>query len=267
MASSTALLPDIHAACDEAWTLARQVTGGLTEREVRFLALAMACTPAKGATIEIGSFKGRSTVALGAIARRYGRAPIVAVDPHTGPSVTDPPLGVDGSSYDEFMRNLRSAGVLDQIEVHRTLSRDLARGWEQPIRLLWIDGDHTYEGAREDWTLFGPHLAPGAVIALHDVLHSYEGPVRIFAEEVLRSDDFGAAGIIGSIGWAQYRPGDAAARRQRAARHRLAARLGTLIPYTEARPLGRLGKLRYKLHRSRVPHAAVTPEQWIEAIS
>ena len=70
----------------------RAAAGFLTEREGRFLALAAAATPASGAILEIGSFKGKSTVGLAAIARRYQLDPVVTVDPHTAPSETDPDL-------------------------------------------------------------------------------------------------------------------------------------------------------------------------------
>lgn len=36
--------------------------------------------------------------------------------------------------------------------------------------LLFIDGDHTYEGVRQDCELFRPLVRPGGVIAFHDVL-------------------------------------------------------------------------------------------------
>lgn len=259
---------DIEDACREAWALARQVEGGLTEREVRFLALAMACTPADGVTVEIGSFKGRSTVALASIARRYDMGPIIAVDPHSGPSITDPPVGPTGSSYDAFITNLRRTDLQEHVEVHRAYSRDLASGWDRPIRLLWIDGDHTYDGALEDWRLFGPHLAPGGVVAMHDVLHGYEGPIRVFVEEVLRRDDVGPAGAVGSIGWAQQRPPGTLGRRQEAARLSLARRAGRLIPYTRtSTPLRGASKLLYKLRRWQVPHGTVSAHQWVDLVA
>jgi hypothetical protein len=40
------------------------------------------------------------------------------------------------------------------VEVHRCLSRELSGRWTDPIRLLWIDGDHTYAGALADLELF-----------------------------------------------------------------------------------------------------------------
>ncbi len=240
----------------------RAAAGFLTEREARFLALAAACAPGRGTILEIGSFKGKSTVGLASIAARYGLGKVVTVDPHTAPSVTDPDLQGQTSSWDDFRAALRAAGVEGTVEVHRAFSRDLARAWDRPIRLLWIDGDHTYAGAKEDIDLFRRHLADGAIVALHDVLHTFDGPIRVFVEDLLGSDDFGPAGLCGSIGWAQYRPRDGA--RWRTARVALARRAARLIPLVQrGRELHGLAKLRYKLLRALVPHAAVEPEQWL----
>ena len=224
-----------------------------------------ACAPARGTVLEIGSYKGKSTVGLAFIAQRYGLSPVVSVDPHSAPAVTDFGHGSEQSSWEDFQASLRDAGVERSVEAHRMYSRDLATGWTRPIRFLWIDGDHTYRGAKEDIDLFRPHLVPGGIVALHDVLHAFEGPVRVFADELLASDAFGPAGVCGSIGWAQYRPGDGA--QWRAARLALGRRVRRLIPFAAGRELTGLRKLRYKLWRGLVPHAAPNPAAWVRAVS
>ena len=220
--------------------------------------------PAQGTILEIGSYKGKSTVGLASIAQRYGLGPVVAVDPHSAPAVTDFGHGSQQSSWDDFRASLRAAGVERSVEAHRVYSRDLARGWDRTIRFLWIDGDHTYKGAREDIDLFLPHLAPRGIVALHDVLHSFEGPVRVFVE-LLESDQFGPAGLCGSIGWAQYRPADG--ERWRAQRRALSRQVARLIPFVrEGRHPTGLSKLRYKVWRGLLPHDAVKPEEWVQLV-
>jgi hypothetical protein len=225
-----------------------------------------ACAPAQGIILEIGSFKGKSTVGLASIAQRFDLGPVVAVDPHSAPAVTDFGHGSGHLSWDDFQASLRTAGVERTVEAHRAYSRDLARGWTRPIRFLWIDGDHTYRGAREDIDLFRPHLASGAIVALHDVLHTFEGPVRVFAEELLDSDEFGPAGLCGSVGWAQYRPSDGGAWRDQ--RRALRRRVGRLIAFVkEGREPKGFRKLRYKVWRGLVPHAAPDAAAWVRAVS
>jgi hypothetical protein len=156
--------------------------------------------------------------------------------------------------------------VEGSVEAHRAYSRDLAPGWNRPIRFLWIDGDHTYRGAQQDIALFRRHLAPNAIVALHDVLHTFEGPIRVFVEELLESDQFGPAGLCGSIGWVQYRPADGA--QWQPQRRVLARKAARLIPFVrEGRQPTGLGKLRYKVWRGLVPHAAPDAAAWVRAVS
>lgn len=260
------LPPNLDAALEEAWQRACGAPGYLGEREARFLALLAACAPARGAVVEIGSFKGKSTVVLASVAARYGLGPVTSIDPHTAPSVTDPDLGGRASSFDDFVATLGAAGLNRQVEVHRTFSREVAKRWDRPIRLLWIDGDHTYAGTKEDFDLFSPHLAPGAIVALHDALHEFEGPIRVFVEDILGSDSFGPAGFFYSIGWSQYRPRDGVC--FRVERERLRRRAARLVPVlAQGRKLSRFTKLRYKFWRAWVPRGGSAPADWAARVS
>ena len=239
--------------------------GFLSEREGRFLALVAALSPAQGSILEIGSFKGKSTVGLASIVRHYGFEPIVAVDPFTAPALTDPDLSGADSSFGDFERTIQSAGLERHVEVHKAFSNDLAPSWNRPIRFLWIDGDHTYRGAKTDLDLYRKHLAPGAIVAMHDALHDYEGPIRVFTEEILRSDDFGPAGFAGSIAWAQYRPRDGS--QFRSERKQLERKTARLIPFLRdgAAPEG-IRRLQYKFWRAQIPHGDVNPSQWTKLV-
>lgn len=69
--------------------------------------------------------------------------------------------------------------------------------------MLWIDGDHALGAVALDFALLREHLRPGAVVALHDVLNPFEGPIGVFCDSVLAVPDFGARGLCGPIGWAR----------------------------------------------------------------
>lgn len=260
--------PDLPQVLNGAWQKARQVPGFLTEDEARFLGLLAACAPGDGAILEIGSFKGKSTVMLGTVARHYGRGPVVAIDPHNfnNRELAGYRTAPEASSYDEFLRHVDAAGVAGIVEPHRSLSTDIAPKWARPLRVLWIDGDHSYAGAKADFDGFLPHLIPGGVVAFHDALHEFAGPIRVFVDEVLRSDRFGAAGFVGSIAWAQYRPQDGTEfGEQRAALEIPAARL---VPYVrDEQELHGLRRLAYKLHRARVPRKAIAPPDWAALVN
>ncbi len=254
----------IERVIDAGWDRVRATAGYLTEREARFLMTAAALAPASGGVVEIGSFKGRSTVGLAYVVRECGRGGVAALDPHTAPASTDPDLDGRPGSYDDFIANLDRAGVRDVVEIHRAYSHDVARSWSRPIRLLWIDGDHTYEGALADFRLFRAHLAPGAIVAMHDVLGTFEGSLRVFADEVLGSDDFGPVGLCGSIGWGQYRPGRAGSLWHRGRRALLSIPIRRLIPIARRgrRIRGVKDKYAYKLWRALAPHGGIPPERF-----
>ena len=256
-----ALPKDLEAAIDSAWAKARDIPGYIGDREFRALAMLFAGAPKAGVTVEIGSFKGKSTVGLAALSAHYGLGSVVSIDPHNAPSVTDPMLGDQPSSFDDFRSALRQAGLEHQVEVHRARSQQVAPAWNRPIRFLWIDGDHTHQGAKLDFELFAPYLVDGAIVALHDTLHEFEGPIRVFVEEILRSDRFGPAGLLHTIGWAQYCPADGA--RFRAQRERLARRAARLIPLVAGgRSVTGFAKMRWKLECAFIPHSILPPGEW-----
>jgi len=252
--------PDLDNVLEEAWNAARRVPGFLVENEARLLGTLVACLPRTGAIVEIGSFKGRSTVMLAKVSQRYSLGSIVAIDPHNFNSVElkEHRTSSDASSFEEFAENLEAAGVSGIVDIRRALSTAVIPEWNSPIRLLWIDGDHTYQGAKADFDGFVPHLVPHGVVAFHDALHDFPGPIRVFVEEVLRSSLFGAAGFTNSIAWSQFRPEDGA--HFQSARQALERVASPLIPLTTEGPgLRGLQKLRYKLRRSRVPRRAIQP--------
>ncbi len=247
---------------------AATVEGFLSPNEMRFLALTAACPTAAGDVLEIGSFKGKSTVVLAKAAQLAGDAKIYAVDPLTAPSETDPDLRGDESSLKDFLANIERCNVADLIEFHQTFSHKLAETWTRPLRFLWIDGDHTYKGTKLDFDGFAPHLADGAIVAIHDVLHEFDGGIRVFMEDILLSPHFGASGFCGSIGWAQYRADEKTGERFRAVKLSLYRKLSRLIPHIVLKNnLHGLEKKIYKLKRSRVPRSAVNPSEWLKTVS
>jgi predicted O-methyltransferase YrrM len=42
------------------------------------------------------------------------------------------------------------------------------------IDFLFIDGDHTYEGVKQDWEMYSPLVRQGGLIVFHDVAGNYE---------------------------------------------------------------------------------------------
>ena len=60
---------------------------------------------------------------------------------------------------------------------------DAAKAWEKPIRLLFIDADHSYEASKLDFDLWSPFVVPGGLIALHDI-GEWPGVTEFYEREV-----------------------------------------------------------------------------------
>jgi len=257
---------DLRMVLNEAWTETQKVPGHLEENEARFLGMLAACVPALGAIVEIGSFKGKSTVMLAKVASHYDLGPVTAIDPHNSPILLDQQGNPGASSYKDFLHSIEAAGVTPYVESRLAYSAEVATAWNQPIRILWIDGDHSYEGARRDLDGFLPHLVPFGVLAFHDALNAFPGPIRVFVEDVLGSNRFGPAGFVHSIAWAQYRPEDGHVFRKQ--RSSLARRASRLLPFVESgMELRGMAKRRYKLNRFLVPHGAIGAKDWMSLVN
>ncbi len=136
--------------------------------------------------VEIGSFRGRSCVLLGrgALASGAGAAlRITAIDPHM-PSGDAPRMKFNAEDHQTFLRTVERFGVLPHVNKLISDSRRALENWDGTlIDLLWVDGDHTYEGALFDIAQWGKLVAPGGLMLAHDY-GRYEGVTRAWDETV-----------------------------------------------------------------------------------
>jgi len=73
-------------------------------------------------------------------------------------------------------RAARRAGAsAPQIHWHPTFSVDVARGWSQPVDLVFIDGDHSEEGVAADWEAWHSFVVPGGAVVFHDARDGVAG--------------------------------------------------------------------------------------------
>lgn len=64
---------------------------------------------------------------------------------------------------------------------------------EKEVDLLFIDGDHTYEGVKQDWEMYSPLLSRNGIGVFHDIVPHKEIPecqVDKFWKEVRREYTF-----------------------------------------------------------------------------
>jgi predicted O-methyltransferase YrrM len=117
--------------------------------------------------VEIGSAQGKSACYIGAALKENRRGKLYAIDPHIRTEWND--TGWE-DTIDIFRENISTLGLSEQVVMIRSLSEDAARNWDRQIDLLFIDGDHSYDGVRRDWTLFVPHVKPFGIVVFHDTI-------------------------------------------------------------------------------------------------
>lgn len=51
-----------------------------------------------------------------------------------------------------------------------------------PFDFIFIDGSHQYDDVKRDVQLFYPSIKPGGVLALHNVIPTWPGPLKVWTE-------------------------------------------------------------------------------------
>jgi predicted O-methyltransferase YrrM len=70
-----------------------------------------------------------------------------------------------------------------------------------PLDLLFIDGDHTYDGVRQDYEMYRSLVRPGGLIAFHDIVHTHwpECQVDRFWGELAKDSSLRPQAIFGRV--------------------------------------------------------------------
>lgn len=61
-------------------------------------------------------------------------------------------------------------------------SNEAVKNWDLPINVLFIDGDHSYGGCKDDWENFSPFVVEGGWVLFHDCDATSPGVVQVFQE-------------------------------------------------------------------------------------
>jgi hypothetical protein len=150
------------------------VEGWLTDDQARVLRDAAAALTPPGRIVEIGSFRGRSTIEL-AKAAPPG-VEVIAIDPHAGtdrgPQEIETSAATGDADHERFLANLESAGVRERVRHVREFSHDAHAAVEGEIDLLYVDGAHRYRPARDDIVSWGARVKPGGRMLIHDSFSS-----------------------------------------------------------------------------------------------
>src|SRR5512133_2804349 len=170
-----------------------------------------------GPVLEVGTYCGKSAIYLGAAARQVAapagpRHVVFTVDHHRGSEENQAGWEHhDASLVDEesglmdtlpvFRRTLARAGLEDHVVAVVGRSTTVAAHWRTPLAMLFIDGGHAEEHARNDYTGWAPWVAQGGALAIHDVFpdpaDGGQAPYHVF-QRALASGCFEEADALGS---------------------------------------------------------------------
>lgn len=125
-----------------------------------------------GDIIEVGSWEGRSTIAL---ANAAHPEVVHSVDTWAGsPGEISAELAAQRDVFAAFRSNIAEL-TAGNVEVHRMGWREFFAGRTNPVRLCFIDAEHTYREVRDNIKAVLPLLGPGGVICGDDQHHP---PIR-----------------------------------------------------------------------------------------
>jgi predicted O-methyltransferase YrrM len=172
------------------------VEGWLTDAQADRLAAA-ATRAADGTVVEIGSFRGKSTIVL---ARAAGS--VVAIDPHLGSDRGPQEIAADHARGEDdhaaFLANLAAAGVGDRVRHVRLRSADALGSVSESLALLYVDGAHRFGPARDDVRRWGARVQPGGTMLVHDAFSSIGVTAAVLLECAARGG-WRYAGRTGSL--------------------------------------------------------------------
>jgi predicted O-methyltransferase YrrM len=164
------------------------VEGFMVPGQERYLFEKVRSLPDDAVILEIGSYKGRSTVAMG-YACVGTRRRIYCVDTWDGNDKDFP----ERNFFQIWEGNVNANALREYVVPLKGLSHDVLRRWQEladgrPVDFAFIDGSHEYGDVLEDLRLTWPLVKSGdGWIGFHDVHHTWPGPKRVWFDVAKRS--------------------------------------------------------------------------------
>ena len=174
-----------------------QIPGWTRGAEAEALARAARSIQGDALIVEIGAFLGSASVLLAGARRLAGSGMVHCVDPFdasgdefSAPVYSEIAAGLSSSLRAQFMQSICAADLGDFVTVHEGTAETIGETWDQPIDLLFLDGDQSIEGVRSAFNLWEPWLKKGGTLVLHNSAPRryephHDGHFRIAVERVI----------------------------------------------------------------------------------
>lgn len=160
----------------------------LRQREIDYLDMLLCMLPKNAKILEIGTFKGQTAIFMCKLRKDVT---ITTIDPHVG--IPEHPELF--STEEEVKSNIESQGFQNRI-CHVPVSSHCFFTAEN-FDLIFIDGDHTYQGVRDDFNKFFPNLKDKGIVAFHD--YGYLDGVTMFCNSLIDTKKFESYALLDSI--------------------------------------------------------------------
>jgi predicted O-methyltransferase YrrM len=130
--------------------------------------------------LEIGSYLGASATCFGAALKEIKNAQVYCIDTWNNDAMTEGKM----ETFKEFKNNTAPFGnVIVPVRGFSTHVVETIRQMTPTIDVLFIDGDHSYEGAKADWESYKSFVNVGSIVIFHDFGWA-EGVKRVIDEDV-----------------------------------------------------------------------------------
>lgn len=178
---------------DVGFTHIDELDGLITPEVGRVLHRYAMKVPAGQAIVELGSYHGKSTAFL-ALGSRDGNDQLVyAVDTWSEEHSawrSSVMARIPSPKLETFQEQLASLGLLDRVEPYTGTTTDAAAEYADalhdnavdPVGLLYVDADHSYDAVMADFNVWRDLMAPDGVMIFDDYTKSNPGVVRALRE-------------------------------------------------------------------------------------
>lgn len=118
----------------------------------------------EGVIVNVGTYKGKSAIIMALASSSLGTKIYT----------------IDTEEHEGFRQNLRAYNVEDRVV--SLIKKSFEVQWNEPIKLLFIDGSHDYADVKADFEHFEPYVVMDGIICFHDSDLDEEPGVKQFLE-------------------------------------------------------------------------------------